>query len=448
MLSTTTWKPNTTYSLVISESKFFLLLQAFSSIEGTLCLISRKASFDSQSYLGLFPYEKIIINSPINPWKQLKQRLTFDTNQAAFPKYMGYISYEMGYYADPDTQFEPIISNYPLAYFQRSLVTIKYNHHTNLASIYVENPDCIHPYQNYLDYFKTPPLLESFLQKLSINKIITPSSIKLSYTHAISKTAYIKNIKKVYSYILDGDIFQANLSQKLYFKGKVSPFSIFFRLLDKNPTAFSAFYNLGNFSLISNSPERFIQLNQGFLETRPIKGTLRRNSENTLEELQKKLLNSEKDRAELMMICDLMRNDLGKISQINTVDVVYKVHLETYEHLIHMLSIIRSKPKPNLHPVELIQQIFPAGSITGCPKIRSMEIIREIEQTPRGIYTGSMGYFSHNGEFDFNVAIRTAVATENNLTLQVGGAITYDSIPEMEYEETLCKAQTFLDLVQ
>jgi len=262
------------------------------------------------------------------------------------------------------------------------------------------------------------------------------------------KSAYIEAINKAKDHILQGDIYQVNLSQMFSCSFEGDPFLIFTKLFKLNPAPFYAFIHTPDHSIISTSPERFIYQNGNYIETRPIKGTMPRGKSPEDDELNAKILkNSPKDEAELSMIVDLMRNDLSKICLPHTVKVTRHKILESYTNVFHLVSIVSGELKPGIDSVDILKASFPAGSITGCPKIRSMEIITEIENTARGIYSGSIGYLSLFDTMDMNVAIRSATVYKNRLYFNVGGGIVYDSKPEMEYFETLHKGKTFFQVL-
>jgi para-aminobenzoate synthetase component 1 len=249
--------------------------------------------------------------------------------------------------------------------------------------------------------------------------------------------------------IYSGDIYQVNLSQQFVFKGKRNPFDIFYKLTQTNPAPFSAYLRLKNFSVVSSSPERFLTKQEGWLESRPIKGTMPRGK--TPEEDQKNLtalLNSEKNKAELLMITDLTRNDLGKVSVPGSVSTLKTNSVASFENVHHLFSVIKSRALPGLHSVELLKACFPGGSITGCPKLSAMEVIAKLENRARGLYTGSIGYFSDNGDFDFSIAIRTLVISDEEIEVQLGGAIVADSDPREEYEETMHKGSSIFNALQ
>lgn len=256
-----------------------------------------------------------------------------------------------------------------------------------------------------------------------------------------SRDDYINAVTKVKNYILAGDIFEANISQR--FKVMLPPqssFQLYQRLREINPAPFSAYLSFGDEVLVSASPERFLKLSQHQVESRPIKGTRPRGKNPEQDRaFAFELMNSEKDHAENVMIVDLLRNDLSRVCEDHSVQVPTLCGLESYETVHHLVSVVTGKLKSALGPVDLLQATFPGGSITGAPKIRAMEIIAEIEPTPRGPYCGSIGYIGFNGDMDLSITIRTFAIKENCATFQAGGAVVLDSDPVAEYEETLTK---------
>lgn len=259
-----------------------------------------------------------------------------------------------------------------------------------------------------------------------------------------SKKSYLEVVKKVVDYIHDGDIFQANISQRFSTKipDNVSRFAIYCKLRRLNPAPFSAYFNLDNMIIASSSPERFIQLtSHKKVETRPMKGTRPRSANRKIDkQLAEELLASDKDRAENIMIVDLMRNDLSRVCEPGSIEVPQLCGLESFETVHHLVSAITGILSPENDAVDLLAATFPGGSITGAPKVRAMEIIYELEPHQRGPYCGSIGYIGFDGAMDTSITIRTYLIKNNTLTYQVGGAIVADSDPEQEYNETLHKA--------
>lgn len=266
------------------------------------------------------------------------------------------------------------------------------------------------------------------------------------FSSNFSKSEYVEAVERIIEYIKAGDIYQVNLSQRVSSGFKGSPYSLFVKLFEKNPAPFFAFINAGDHQIISTSPERFIKQDGDSIETRPIKGTIERGKSSIEDnELGVSLLNSKKDDAELSMIVDLMRNDFGKVAVGGTVKVKEHKRLEPYDNVFHLVSVVEAELAPDKSGVDLIRATFPGGSITGCPKIRSMEIIDELESVKRHVYTGSIGYISFHHSLDLSIAIRTAVVADGKIGFSVGGGIVFDSDPEKEYEETLHKGKTIME---
>ncbi len=264
-------------------------------------------------------------------------------------------------------------------------------------------------------------------------------------THFTPDT-YGRAVETIKDYIVAGDIYQANMTQRFDAPLLMPPYQLYRRLRQANPAPFAAYLDCGDgFRVLSSSPERFLLLENNVVETRPIKGTRPRGK--TPEEDRansEELLSSEKDRAELVMIIDLERNDLGRVCTYGTVRVPELIALEEYATVFHLVSTVHGQLAPGKDTVDLLKASFPGGSITGAPKIRAMEIIEELEPVRRGVYTGSIGYLGFDGRADLNIAIRTLINKGDRLYLQVGGAIVADSDPRLEYEETLHKAKALL----
>ncbi len=259
-----------------------------------------------------------------------------------------------------------------------------------------------------------------------------------------SRAAYEDAAKKVVEYILAGDIFEANISQRFQaaLPQSAEPFALYCKLRALNPAPFAAYLNLSETVLASASPERFLKLQKSLVETRPIKGTRPRGSHAQEDEsYAQELLTSQKDHAENVMIVDLLRNDLSRVCENHSVQVPQLCGLESYATVHHLVSVVTGKLKPRLTAIDLLRAAFPGGSITGAPKIRAMEIIAEIEPTHRGPYCGSIGYIGFNGDMDVSIAIRTFGIKNNIVTFQAGGAVVADSHAAAEYEETLTKAR-------
>lgn len=259
-----------------------------------------------------------------------------------------------------------------------------------------------------------------------------------------SREAYMRAVETIQEHIAAGDLYQANLSQRFAIPFEGDPFGYFEALRLHNPAPFAAFLNWPEMTILSSSPERFIRLREGRVETAPIKGTRPRGSSPAEDRaLAQMLETSPKDRAEHLMIVDLERNDLGRVCRIGSVHVPERFVLEAHPTVWHLVSTVAGELAPEHDEVDLLAATFPGGSITGAPKLRSMEILEGLEPTRRGLYTGSIGYLGRSGQMDLNIAIRTAILKDKTAYLQVGGGIVADSEPASEYQETLDKARAF-----
>ncbi|MBM3246782.1 MAG: aminodeoxychorismate synthase component I [Candidatus Omnitrophica bacterium] len=261
-----------------------------------------------------------------------------------------------------------------------------------------------------------------------------------------SREEYLAAVKKAKDYIRRGDIYQVNLSQQFTAKSALSGLEIYRRLRQLSPSSFGSYFDAGEFQILSSSPESFLRLQDGIVTTRPMKGTRPRAKDKRKDSrLRQELLKSAKDRAELTMIVDLERNDLGRVCNYDSVKVTRLRQMEQYNTVFQTTATVCGRLHKNRDRVDLLRACFPGGSITGCPKIRAMEIIEELEPVRRNVYTGCLGYLSFGGDMDFNILIRTILKKENQLYFGVGGGIVADSRPEDEYTETLVKARAMVE---
>lgn len=267
------------------------------------------------------------------------------------------------------------------------------------------------------------------------------SDFDLNFESEFSQKDYNHAFARIKKYILEGDIYQVNLTYRL-----VSDFSgnhqdLFSKIYEKNPAPFAAYLDCGETKVLSASPERFLKLKNGQITTSPVKGTRPRGPG-----MKEELMASEKEEAELNMITDLLRNDIGQVAEIGSVEVTAHRVLQKCPTVWHTYSTIEGVLRDDLHAIDLLRACLPGGSVTGCPKKRAMEIIEELEGCKRGIYTGSVAYISDCGNMDSNIVIRTLIARDGKVYLNVGGGIVADSDVKAEYQETLDKAKSFLEL--
>ena len=273
-----------------------------------------------------------------------------------------------------------------------------------------------------------------------------PLEIEAILKSNFTKSEYFKAVEKIRDYIRAGDTYQVNLAQRFQTEYDGDAWTLCKNLRKLSPAPFSAYLNFGETKILSSSPERFLKIRGGIIETRPIKGT-RPRGETPKEDkrLVQELTASEKDKAEHIMIVDLERNDLGKVCGFGSVRVAEMEVIESYSNVHHMVSTVRGKLRKGVSVIDCIRATFPGGSITGAPKVRAMEIIDELEPTRRGLYTGSIGYIGFDGSCDLNIVIRTMIVKDGKIFFHVGGGVVYDSTPEGEYQETMDKGEALFD---
>jgi len=276
----------------------------------------------------------------------------------------------------------------------------------------------------------------------------TQTKINCRTIKEADETSYYQQVKKIKKYIYDGDIFQANLSRPwmIELADEIDDIDIFNALSRSNPGSFAAFARLGDVSLISSSPERLVRSKNNMVETRPIAGTRPRVNQADDISISKELLEHPKEQAEHIMLIDLERNDLGRVCKPGTVKVDELMVLESYQHVHHIVSNVKGIIKEQLSPVDVIKAVFPGGTITGCPKVRCMEILIEMEAEQRAAYTGSVGYINRDGSMDLNILIRTMMRAGNKISFRAGGGIVADSDPIRELEETRAKAKGLVNI--
>ncbi len=451
---------------------FLNFARFFSPYDGTMVLYSGGA-FDTAkvSYLGLFPFDVIFIGDQKlqrerkgldyqlkmdieDPWKGLEAVLPDQYGESAFPEWMGFMSYELGMYSDAKKTIKhKPLKSVPHAYFQRCSIVLAFDHIQQRASVRIMDAGLYLLDEDEKSWVQRLSEVEKWEDLARHLAVLEENSVKaspLSLAQPREKyESYQAKVEAAKELIRAGDIYQVNLSQQFVFEGKRDPFQIFDSLSRLNPSPFSAYLKLKHFAVVSSSPERFLCKREGWLETRPIKGTKVRGKtpQEDASHLQE-LMSSEKNMSELLMITDLVRNDLGKVSLPGSVSTLKMHSVASYENVHHLYSIVKSRALPGLHSVDILRSCFPGGSITGCPKLSAMEVIANLENRSRGLYTGSMGYFAANGDFDFNIAIRTLTVTDNHIDVQLGGAIIADSEAQDEYDETLHKGASIFKALQ
>jgi anthranilate synthase component 1 len=274
-------------------------------------------------------------------------------------------------------------------------------------------------------------------------KNVPPARAEVSSN--FSRTEFEAIVSKAKEYIYAGDIIQTVLSQRLARHTYANPFAIYRALRSINPSPYMYYLHLGDFYIAGASPELLVRVEDGIVSTHPIAGTRRRGKDATEDlALEEELKNDEKERAEHIMLVDLGRNDIGRISEPGTVEVTQLMDVERYSHVMHLVSHVQGKLRDGLSQFDALRSCFPAGTVSGAPKIRAMEIIAELEKEQRGPYAGAVGYFDFSGNLDTAITIRTIVIKDNIAYIQAGAGIVADSVPEREYQESLNKAQALL----
>ena len=263
------------------------------------------------------------------------------------------------------------------------------------------------------------------------------------------KEHFINAVQKIKNYILEGDVIQVVLAQRLKFNISKDPFTIYRALRSINPSPYMYYLKFGDLKIVGSSPEILVRLEGEKIEVRPIAGTRKRGkSEEEDQALENDLLDDEKELAEHIMLVDLGRNDVGRVAKTNSVSVNEKFTIERYSHVMHIVSNVQGELKKGLDGYDVLAATFPAGTLSGAPKVRAMEIIEELEPTRRGLYGGAVGYISFNGNMDTAIAIRTLLIKNNTAYLGVGAGIVADSIPENEFEETMNKGKALLKAIE
>ena len=317
--------------------------------------------------------------------------------------------------------------------------------HRLLAVGYItyEGAICFGLYEQWLEITHHPH------REVSVTRPNSRTQARVKGKSNFSKKQYMSAVNKVLAAITRGDIYQLNLSRKVVLDVQVDPQQLYLALRSLSPSEFSAYFHDGQQVLISSSPERFLKLTRDVACVKPMKGTRPRGKTPRQDQRHyHDLLLSPKEIAELLMVTDLERNDLGKVCRIGSVRVRNIRSIERYASVFQATALIEGRLRPDCDRVKLLQATFPSGSVTGCPKIEAMKIIRRLEKIPRGFYTGALGYIAPNGDMDFSVLIRSLAVTKTRVTYHVGGGIVADSDPAKEYAETVLKAQAMEQAIE
>ncbi|MCL2135050.1 MAG: anthranilate synthase component I [Candidatus Bathyarchaeota archaeon] len=344
---------------------------------------------------------------------------------------IGYISYDAIHYWEklPQTKNNLNFPDLEIGIYDDGFI---FDHTQKLALYYYQE-------ENRL------PEVEEILKKPYENETLTVSKPKINITKNYFKNA----VEKAKEYITAGDIFQVVLSKRYQFQIKGSLIPFYQALRHINPSPYMYYYKAGDHQIVGASPEMLVRVDNRIIQTFPIAGTAKITQNKTENNhLAHKLLSDPKERAEHVMLVDLARNDIGKISKFGTVQVPEFMKIHQYSHVQHIVSQVTGELCENLESFDALRSVFPAGTVSGAPKIRAMEIINELEPTQRGPYAGAVGYFSYNGNADFAITIRTLFADKNQAYIQTGAGIVADSNPEKEWNETENKAKALIKALQ
>ncbi|MBT3204338.1 MAG: aminodeoxychorismate synthase component I [Gammaproteobacteria bacterium] len=370
----------------------------------------------------------------------IKTPLTDNQNDHDLPFIGGwfvFLSYEYAATIEPSVTFYPEKTGLPTAFISKIPAAVIIDHEKNICTLVANR--------------KNKNLINLIQQDIKQSTEVDTYSSNSFETQEEDPDIYRHHLNKIHQYIVDGDIFQANLSREWVAKAQstLNPTCLYQKLRTTNPAPFAALVKFEDKYILSSSPERLVSVSNRIAETRPIAGTYPRGKDQQEDKaFSKKLLNHPKERAEHVMLIDLERNDLGRICEPGSIKVKDRMVVETYSYVHHIVSSICGKLRKNLSVKDVLHAVFPGGTITGCPKVRCMEIISELEQTARGAYTGSVGYISDDGEMDFNILIRTMTVTGNTVRFRAGAGIVSDSVTEKELTETRHKARGLINALQ
>lgn len=295
-------------------------------------------------------------------------------------------------------------------------------------------------------------MLDVYVKEIE-EKIMQPVYIEeqlieqLAFEPQITKDTFIQMVEKAKEHVYSGDVFQIVLSQRFESTFKGEPFELYRRLRNANPSPYMFYMNFHDYTILGTSPESLVKIQDDVVATNPIAGTRKRGATKAEDEqLAAELLADEKEIAEHKMLVDLGRNDIGKVSEIGSVNVTKYMDIEKYQHVMHIVSEVKGKLAKGLTAIDVIKATLPAGTVSGAPKIRAMQLLNEMESVRRGVYAGAIGYISIQGNMDLALAIRTMVVQNGKAYVQAGAGVVYDSVPESEYEETLNKARALLEV--
>ncbi len=363
---------------------------------------------------------------------------------------VGYLSYEVAGYFEklPSPDHDPICLPESLLMLADTLLVFDHlTHKIKVVSHAHLDGDVEAGYREATE--RIDSLVERLGQPVPPQPSPSANPTDSSVLSNLSQAEYEAIVTRAKKYIYDGDIIQVVPSQRLARRTNASPFAIYRALRSINPSPYMYFLHLGDFHIVGTSPELLVRVEDGVVSNHPIAGTRPRSQDSHKDEtLEEELRNDEKECAEHIMLVDLARNDVGRISQPGTVEVTQFMEIERYSHVMHLVSHVQGKLREGLSQFDALRACFPAGTVSGAPKIRAMEIIAELEPEKRGPYAGAVGYFDFSGNMDTAIAIRTIVIKDGIAYVQSGGGVVADSVPALEYQESLNKSQALLTAIE
>ena len=391
----------------------------------------------------------------LNPIQSLRQilnlsKISRDIEDTPYPVLVGYLGYPMVQHMEKIILNNPDPLMIPDALMIRPKIVAVFDNIKDIINVmtviypekHIKAENALKIAENQIKVNIEKLNSQTIKNEFTNNEIFKKNiKIKSNYT----KKDYLNIIEKAKNYIYAGDIFQVVPSQRFQCEYVLNAKSLYRSLRRLNPSPFLVNLNFDNIGLVASSPEILVRVRDGKVTVRPIAGT-RKRGKNTVEDkkLSNELINDQKELAEHLMLLDLGRNDVGRVSKIGSVKVTEKMIIEYYSHVMHIVSNVEGILDNKKDSIDALISGFPAGTVSGAPKIRSMEIIEELENVNRSFYGGAMGYFDSNGQMDTCISLRTGLVKNNNLYIQAGGGVVYDSSPEKEFQETINKAQAII----
>ncbi len=407
------------------------------------------------SFIGTEPYKTLTVTEPqgIDPLLLLEEEMNrFKVVPVeGLPRFyggaVGYLGYECATRFERLPEPEADSLNLPLAIFMFCDTLLVYDHVTHKIKVVCQvrlDGDIAEAYSEAAK--RIDALIDRLNQPLIHSNAVLPKTAGSGFSSNLSKEQFMQGVTRIKQYVNAGEVIQVVLSQRLSRQTDLPPFNIYRALRTINPSPYMYYLDFREFQIIGTSPEILVRVEDGIVMTRPLAGTRPRGL--TAEEdvrLEQELRTDEKEKAEHIMLVDLGRNDIGRVSQPGSVKVSELMDVERYSHVMHMVTHVQGRLREDMTVYDALRACFPAGTVSGAPKIRAMEIIAQLEPQKRGPYAGACGYFSYSGNMDMAIAIRTIVMTGGVAYAQSGCGIVFDSVPEKEYEETLNKARALIN---